>query len=146
INGYSGTVTSQVAYAIALAQTVKNVPGGKGAGIFWWGTEYQHKNGVNEAGFNTASFFDSSGNLLPVADVFGAMATPVLLNANITGQSLIFQWPLSGAGMSLTMTTNLTATPIWLMVTNQILSTGTVYNTTVPLDAAPNRFFRLKSN
>ena len=146
INGYSGTVTGQVAYAIALAQSVKNVPGGKGAGIFWWGTEYQHKSGVNESGFNTASFFDSSGNLLPVADVFGAMAAPVLLNASLTGQSLMFQWPLSGAGMSLTMTTNLTSTQTWLMVTNQVQTTGTVYNTTVPVDATPNRFFRLKSN
>lgn len=145
IAGFSSTVTGQVAYAIALAKVVKNIPNGKGAGIFWWAAEYQRKNGVNEAGFNTTSFFDAGGNVLPVTDVFGEMVAPLILNSSVVGSNLSLHWPLSGAGMSLTTTTNPFAGS-WGKVTNPIQDTGAVFNVTVPLDATRQRFFRLKSN
>lgn len=82
INGIVPSVTGQVQYVVALAPIVNGVSGGFGAGAFWWGTEYQAVNGVNEAGFNTASWFDSGGNVLPAAATFGE-----LLNTNQLGVS-----------------------------------------------------------
>lgn len=68
----------QVQFTAALAAVVKGVPGGLGLGIFWWGAEYQTTPGLNLAGFDGKSFFDSSGNALPVVDAFGRLARPVL--------------------------------------------------------------------
>jgi arabinogalactan endo-1,4-beta-galactosidase len=65
-----------VQFVIELAKIVKGVPGGRGAGIFWWGTEYQQLSGQGLAGFDQRSMFGSGGNVLPVAEVFGAMTAP----------------------------------------------------------------------
>jgi arabinogalactan endo-1,4-beta-galactosidase len=81
IYGIPPGTNGQVQYLTALARVITNTPGGMGAGIAWWGAEYQAVSGVNEAGFNTASFFDAGGNVLPVADAFGNMApSPVFTN------------------------------------------------------------------
>ncbi|HTY87757.1 MAG TPA: glycosyl hydrolase 53 family protein, partial [Candidatus Acidoferrum sp.] len=69
--GYQPTPAGQVSFIARLAQIVNGVPNQLGAGIFYWGTEYQAVGGANEAGFNTASFFDAGGNVLPVADAVG---------------------------------------------------------------------------
>jgi arabinogalactan endo-1,4-beta-galactosidase len=82
INGIVPSETGQVQYVEELAPIVTGVSGGYGTGAFWWGTEYQAVNGVNEAGFNTASWFDTGGNVLPVAAAFGQ-----LLNTNQLGVS-----------------------------------------------------------
>ena len=55
-SGIPGTTNGQVQFVVGLAQAVKSVPNNLGAGIFWWGTEYQKLNGVNESGFNTLPF------------------------------------------------------------------------------------------
>jgi hypothetical protein len=55
-------------------QIVTGLPDGLGAGVFYWGGEYQAVRGVNEAGFNTASFFDAGGNLLPSLNAFATSA------------------------------------------------------------------------
>ena len=146
IYGIPGTTNGQVQFLAALAQVVKSVPGRLGAGIFWWGAEYQSASGVNESGFNTASFFNSGGNVLPVADAFGQLVAPVTLNPRLAGPALNLQWPLSGAGMSLTTASNLTSPAVWLPVTSTIQSTGAIFYTTLPVDSNQSRFYRLQSN
>lgn len=146
IFGIPGTANGQVQYAIALAQVLKNVPDNLGAGIFWWGTEYQKLYGVNEAGFDTTSFFDNAGNILPVANVFGQMAAPLLLSASMSGSGLMLQWPLSGAGMTLSKTPSLTPAPTWTPVTDSVQNAGTVFYTTQPVVVGTNQFYRLQTN
>ena len=146
IYGIPGTTNGQVQFLVALAQVVKSLPARLGAGIFWWGAEYQQANSVNESGFNTASFFDSGGNVLPVADAFGQLVAPITLNPSLAGPGLTLQWPLSGAGMMLTTTTNLTFPAAWLSVTNAVQSTGTWFTVTLPVDSSQGRFYRLQSN
>ena len=144
--GLSGTTNGQVQYVAALAQAVKGVPNGLGAGIFWWGTEYQKLNGVNEAGFNTTAVFDAKGNVLPAADAFGQMVAPLILSAKRNGALLQLQWPLSGAGMTLATATSLSPTAAWTPVTNSIESTNAIFRTTLPLDPNASRFFRLQTH
>lgn len=146
IDGYPGTTNGQAQYVVGLAQVVKSVPNGLGAGIFWWGTEYQELNAVNEAGFNTASFFDAGGNVLPVADVFGQMAAPLTLSASLTGSSLEVRWPLSGAGMTLTTSTSLWPVAVWQPVTGSVQNTGTTFYTTLPVSNGAGHFYRLQAN
>ena len=145
IYGIPASTNGQVQFVIELAKIVKNVPGGKGAGVFWWAAEYQQLNGYNLAGFHQRSFFNSGGEVLPVAAVFGAMTAPVTISPNISSNLLILSWPLSGAGMALKSSTNLTA-PSWTNVTNEVQETNPVFSTSVELDEAPARFFRLQSN
>jgi arabinogalactan endo-1,4-beta-galactosidase len=145
IVGFTPSPTGQVQYAVALAQIVKSVPSRMGAGVFYWGSEYQKVNGVNEAGFNTASFFDAGGNFLPGGNTFGQMAAPLWLTAALNGTALQLNWPLSGAGASLLTTTSMTSAS-WLPVTNAVQNTGGVFNLTLPIDSTQSRFYRLRSN
>jgi len=57
---------------------------------------------------------------------------------------MILKWPLSGAGMALQSTTNL-HTPVWTNTTNAVQDTNALFSTSVPLDGATSRFFRLQS-
>lgn len=139
------STNGQVQFVVELAKIVHNVPGGLGTGVFWWGTEYQALFGYNLAGFDRRSMFGSDGNVLPVANAFGAMAAPVNLAPSVSNNLLTLQWPLSGAGLALASTTNLT-TPVWTNITNTVQNTNSVFSTTVPVDNAPARFFRLQSN
>jgi arabinogalactan endo-1,4-beta-galactosidase len=153
IYGIPGTTNGQVQYVVALAQIVKGIPGGKGAGIFWWGTEYQQLSGYNLAGFDQRSFFSSgfgaplpTGNVLPVANAFGQLAAPTVMNATVSGSSVMLTWPLSGAGMSLTTSTSLTPDATWSAVGGSVQSTGTIFTVTQPLDDSQSRFYRLQAN
>jgi len=145
IYGIPATTNGQVQFAVALAQVVKSVPNNLGAGIFWWGAEYQYP-GANQAGVGTRSFFGSDANLLPAADAVGELAAPVDINVSLTPPNLMLQWPLSGAGMNLMTTTNLRPPTGWLSVTNPVQNTGTTYNVTLPIDPVQSRFYRLQSN
>lgn len=145
IFGIPASTNGQVQYVATLAQIVKGVPGGLGAGIVWWGTEYQPVSGANQAGFGNRSFFNGSGNVLPVAGAFGQLVAPIQLSAGLSNGNFKISWPLSGAGMSLTYTSNLTASAPWQTVTNMIQSTGTIFNVTLPLSTNQNRFYHLKS-
>ena len=142
--GFPATTNGQVQFVAALAQIVKGIPGGLGQGIVWWGTEYQLPN-ANQAGFGTRSFFGSDGNVLPVADAFGQLVAPLQLRAALDGGSLVVSWPLSGAGMSLMSSTDLSALP-WSPVTNTVQNTGAVFNVALPWSADRSRFYRLESN
>ena len=146
IYGIPGTTNGQIQFLVALAQVVRSVPGRLGAGIFWWGAEYQQAKGVNEAGFNTASFFDSGGNVLPVASAFGQMVAPVTLAPGLAGTTLTLQWPLSGAGMTLMTATNLMSPAAWLSMPNTVQNTGTWFTVSLPVDSSQSRFYRLQSN
>lgn len=147
IDGFSGTVNGQLQYAVALAQAVKSVTNSLGAGIFWWSSEYQEADGVNEAGYNTTSFFDANGNLLPAAGALGAAAAPLVVNAGLSNSFLILNWPLSGAGMKLVSSTGLNSSPAaWAPVTNPVQSSGTTFRTTISINSNASRFYRLQGN
>ena len=145
IYGIPATTNGQVQFVATLAQIVKGAPNNLGAGIFWWGAEYQYPN-ANQAGVGTRSFFGSDANLLPAAVAFGELAAPVDISASLAPPNLMLQWPLSGAGMNLMTTTNLGPPSGWLSVTNPIQNTGTTYNVTLPIDPVQSRFYRLQSN
>ena len=146
IYGLPPTVAGQQQYVAALAPIVRSIPSGLGVGVVWWGTEYQQVNGVNEAGFNTASFFDTGGNLLPAASALGQLAAPLRLNAGLSGSQLSLAWPLSGAAFSLMTTSNLAPLSQWVPVTNLPQTSGTGISVTLPLDGAPTHFYRLQGN
>jgi Arabinogalactan endo-1,4-beta-galactosidase len=144
--GIAMTPSGQVDFTIALASIVKGVSGGLGAGIFWWGTEYVHLGGYNLASFDKTSFFDFGGNALPVTATFGQLAAPIKLQAALSNNAVSLQWPVSGAGLKLTQKTNLTPGAAWSTVTNPVQSTGTSFNTTLPLGTSPASFYRLQGN
>lgn len=146
INGINPSITGQVQYVVALAPIIRGVAGGRGLGVFWWGTEYQGVNGVNEAGFDTTSFFDASGNLLPSAQGFGQLAAPLVLNLGATTNGWLLTWPLSGAGLTLMTTTALKPPAVWSPITAEVQNTGSLYWLNLPSDTSAQRFYRLESN
>jgi arabinogalactan endo-1,4-beta-galactosidase len=143
--GYPPTIDGQVSFMATLARIVKSVPNQLGAGIFYWGTEYQAVSGVNEAGFNTASFFDANGNVLPVADAVGGMGAPLWISASLGGSNLGLRWPFSGAALKLMTSTSLMP-PAWSSVSNSPQTTGAVFSVTLPLNNNTSSFYRLQSN
>jgi len=144
IFGIPASTNGQVQFVIELAKVVKGVPGNLGAGVFWWAAEYQQVSGANLAGFDRRSLFGTNGDVLPAAEVFGSMTSPINLSPTRSNDLLILNWPLSGAGLSLQSTSNL-VDPIWTDATNEILTTNPVFSTEVPLSDAPAQFFRLQS-
>ena len=153
IYGIPPTTNGQVQYVAALAQVVRGVPGNLGAGVFWWGTEYQQAGGVNGAGFELRSFFGSgsgspvpTGDVLPVAAAYGQLAAPIKLSGTISPNGFTVAWPLSGAGLELTSATNLGPPGTWKPVTNPVVSTGAVFSATVPFDPGSAHYFRLQTN
>jgi arabinogalactan endo-1,4-beta-galactosidase len=145
IVGLAGNPEGQVRFIAELASIVNRLPAGLGAGIVWWGAEYQQTPGVNEAGFNTTSFFDAQGNLLSVADALAGMALGLRLSASSNGSALSLSWPMSGAGLSLTWATNLGPSANWLPVANASQTNKAGFNVSVPLFSPGHRFFQLHS-
>jgi arabinogalactan endo-1,4-beta-galactosidase len=145
IFGIPATPDGQVDFVIELAKIVNALPGGAGLGIIWWGTEYQRLPGVGLAGFDRRSFFDATGNVLPVAGALGQLTAPVRLHASLAGTALSLRWPFSGAGLSLAQTTNLSSTAAWLPMPDAIQSTGLTFSVTLPGNASHSRFYRLQS-
>jgi arabinogalactan endo-1,4-beta-galactosidase len=111
--GYPPTPAGQVGFMATLAQIMESVPNHLGVGFFYWGAEYQAVGGVNEAGFNTSSFFDAQGNVLPVAAAVGGMSAPLLINASLEDSSVQLQWPFSGAASQLMTSISLTPSTVW---------------------------------
>ncbi len=144
--GYPPTRAGQVSFMATVARIVEGLPNQLGAGIFYWGTEYQAVSGVNEAGFNTASFFDAGGNVLPVAGALGGTSAPLLMSGSLVSANLRLQWPFSGAASKLMTTTTLAPAPAWSGVTNPIQVTGAVFTVTLPLNNNTSTFYRLQSN
>ena len=145
LDGFPPTTNGQVSFIAAVAQVDRGLPGNLGAGICYWGSEYQAVNSVNEAGYNTASFFDAAGNVLPVADAIGSLSAPFTLSADLTGPQLALRWPLSEAGWNLVTSPRLTP-PTWTPVANTPINTGLVFSITIPAPAKSNSFYRLRSN
>ena len=85
---FSATTNGQVQFVDMLGRIMKDAPNNYGAGIFWWGAEYQCPN-ANEAGVGTRSFFDDNGNLLPAAGALGQLGTPLNLSANFNKLSAL---------------------------------------------------------
>jgi arabinogalactan endo-1,4-beta-galactosidase len=144
--GIPATPAGQTSFIAELGKALRRVPGGQGIGIFWWGAEYQHLKGVGTAGFEYKSFFDTAGNVLPAAGALGIWASPVFLNARLTGADLALSWPLSGAGLSLVTATNLTPPVSWLPLSNTVQDPGGKFDTALPLSTNRSGFFRLQSN
>jgi len=143
--GFLPTIAGQVSFIAALAQVVKSVTNHFGTGVFYWGTEYQGVSGVNEAGFNTASFFDFKGNVLPVADAVGGMGAPLVMSASLDGSNVRLQWPFSGAAAKLMTSTSVAPAAVWSLVTDSIQTNGTVFIATFPISKNAC-FYRLQSN
>ncbi len=142
--GFAPTVSGQVSFLAALAKVVKSVPNGLGLGVFYWGAEYQASSGVNEAGFNTSSFFDTHGNLLPGADAVAGIGAPLVLSPSVSGTNLQLEWPFSGAASQLISSTSLSGGALWSSITNPVSITGTVFGLTLPLSNSSG-FYRLQS-
>jgi arabinogalactan endo-1,4-beta-galactosidase len=96
--GYPPTEIGQVSFIVAEGQVFSSVPNGLATGVFYWGGEYQAVSGVNEAGFNTASFFDAGGNVLPSLNAVVALGAPLT-----TGPPLAMT--LAASGTTATNTT-----------------------------------------
>src|SRR5262249_30743542 len=135
----------QVQFVTELAKIVMGLPGGKGAGIFWWGSEYQQLGGYNLAGFDRRSFFGATGEALPVARTFCAMTGPVIICLTVSNVLLDLGWPISGAGMILKSCTNLTQ-PVWADLANSIQNSNGLFSIALPLEVTGARFYRLRSN
>jgi arabinogalactan endo-1,4-beta-galactosidase len=142
--GFAPTLDGQVSFIAALAKVVTSVTNHLGAGIFYWGAEYQPIAGVNEAGFNTSSLFDTHGNLLPVADGLGGTAAPLIISSSVTGANLQLTWPFSGAASRLEVSPNAGTAALWFTVGNTASISGTEFMLTLPLSNAP-AFYRLHS-
>lgn len=142
--GFAPTVTGQVSFLAAVAKIVKSVPNGLGAGVFYWGAEYQAVSGVSEAGFNTSSFFDTQGNLLPGCDAIAGMGAPLVISPSVAGTNLQLKWPFSGAASQLAGSTSLSSGAVWASITNPVSITGTVFSLTLPLSNSAG-FYRLQS-
>lgn len=142
--GFAPTVDGQVSFIAALAKVLQTVPNHLGAGIFYWGAEYQAVNGVNEAGFNTASLFDAQGNLLPAADGLAGMAAPLVLSPSLSGTNLQLSWPFSGAASQLEISTNSSPAAIWLPVTDAVSINDAEFTLTLPISHR-SALYRLQS-
>lgn len=146
ILGIPATPEGQVQYLAALAQVVEGIPRQMGAGIVWWGAEYQRLDGYRLAGFDTKSFFDFTGSVLPIADAFGQLLAPLQLRTNLEGDTLALRWPLSGAGCRLMTATNLGLAATWLPVTNTVQNSGLLFGADLPLDRNLGRYYRLQAD
>jgi len=146
IFGIPASTNGQVQFVTELAKLVKGIPQGKGAGIFWWGSEYQQLSGYNLAGFHQRSLFGSGGDILPAAAALGALTAPVRITPSVSSNMLILRWPLSGAGMALKSTTNLSPSTTWTNATNAIQSTGSVFTISQSLSGSTSRFYRLETD
>jgi arabinogalactan endo-1,4-beta-galactosidase len=141
--GFAPSLDGQVSFIAALAKMVESMTNHLGAGVFYWGTEYQPGGGGSD--FNNSSFWDYGGNVLPVADSFGGMRAPLVIKACSAGSNLRLWWPFSGAASTLLASTSLSPSVVWSLVADPPQITGTVFTVTLPL-TDNSRFYRLQSD
>jgi arabinogalactan endo-1,4-beta-galactosidase len=134
----------QVAYFAALASVYNHLSSDLRAGIVWWGAEYQNVTGINDAGFNTTSFFDAGGYVLPIARAMGSYAEPLTLTVSQTNDMFALHWPMSGSGAILTATTNLNARAVWSNVEGGVETNAAGFDARSAISSGENRFFRLQ--
>jgi hypothetical protein len=70
--------------------------------------------------------------------------TAPTLTSELTPPDLTLHWPVSDDVFGVESTTDLTPPVNWTAVTGQVTSTNGIFSMAVPLEAAANRFFRLK--
>ena len=143
--GFAPTPAGQVSFISTVARIIEGLTNHLGAGFFYWGAEYQAVAGVQEAGYDTSSFFNAGGVALPIVDAVGGMAAPLLLKSSRVGPTLRLQWPFSGAGTKLTTATNTAPSAVWSFVTDSLPTTDTVFSATVGM-SNKSSFYRLQSN
>jgi len=68
-DGYPPTVEGQRAFLRAVHQAVRNVPGNRGRGIYYWSPEWIAVDGVPSA-WENAALFDFDGKALPSMEAF----------------------------------------------------------------------------
>jgi arabinogalactan endo-1,4-beta-galactosidase len=146
IEGLTPSPAGQVTFLAALAAVEKRMPTGLNGGVLWWGAEYQHVPNLSEAGFDSASFFDAEGNVLPIAEAFGSLLQPPNLSAKLSDGNLTLQWALSNAGAYVTTATNLFPAPSWVPLSNSIQTNASGFELTLPGISDALRFYRLQSN
>lgn len=61
----------QAKYVQTLCRTMLSLPDGMGAGIVWWGAEYETIGQLDLNGYDCSSLFDYAGNALPAMDALG---------------------------------------------------------------------------
>lgn len=143
--GFAPTIPGQVNFMAEMALIIKSVPNHLGMGILYWGAEYLAVSGVNEGGYNTSSFFDFSGNVLPVVDAEAGIGAPMAITSSISGGNLILRWPFSGAAAHLMTSPRLGPSASWTVAPNPVTVSGTVFTTSIPLTNSAF-FCRLQSN
>ena len=67
--GFPPTVQSQADFLRQVRETVENVPGGRGRGVYYWAPEWIAVDGVPSA-WENAALFDFEGRALPSMDAF----------------------------------------------------------------------------
>ncbi|KPK81268.1 MAG: hypothetical protein AMS25_07125 [Gemmatimonas sp. SM23_52] len=67
--GYPATIAGQSAFLRAVRDIVRNVPGDRGRGIYYWSPEWIAVEGVPSA-WENATLFDFSGRALPSMEAF----------------------------------------------------------------------------
>ena len=67
--GYPPTVEGQSAFLSAVHDIVRNVPGGRGRGLYYWSPEWIAVEGVPSA-WENATLFDFEGKMLPSMEAF----------------------------------------------------------------------------
>jgi arabinogalactan endo-1,4-beta-galactosidase len=142
--GLTPSVDGQVRYVAELAAILNRVPLGLASGIFWWGAEYQQTAGVNGAGFDTTSFFNATGNVLPVTEAVGQLSAPVRLSAGFEDSTVSLHWPISGAGLSLRVATAFSGGIGWVTVTNQPQTNSSGFDLGLTRNAECCRFYQLQ--
>jgi len=76
INGIPIGPDGQVRFATDLRRILAALPQGAGRGVFWWGAEFQTTPGLGFDGFESRSFWDQHGTLLPVVDALAGLTAP----------------------------------------------------------------------
>jgi arabinogalactan endo-1,4-beta-galactosidase len=132
IEGIPATPAGQVEYTLELTRIFRGVPGGKGMGICWWGAEYVRLPGYNLAGFDRRSFFNFEGEVFPVVDALGQSAARISLEINGASKGVTLTWPLSGVGMILTTTPNLSVPGVWTPADVKPQWDGPAFTVTLP--------------
>jgi arabinogalactan endo-1,4-beta-galactosidase len=67
--GYPPTVEGQSAFLRAVREIVRNVPGNRGRGMYYWSPEWIAVEGVPSA-WENATLFDFAGGMLPSMEAF----------------------------------------------------------------------------
>jgi len=142
--GIPATTNGQVQFVATLAQIVNSVPGRRCVGIYWWAAEYQMLNGYNLAGFDKKSFFDSDGDILPVADAFGQLSAPILVKTLRNGSQLTLTWPMSGSGLRIARATALPPAANFALIPIVMPYTNGAFTATVPIATNAAIFYRLQ--